>query len=77
MRYEYVLLFFFNLSVKKELWSLLNFLEPKKFTSLAQFEEKYGNLETGGAIEQLHEALKPHLLRRYKKNVEKVPQVVL
>jgi len=55
----------------KELWSLLNFLHPNKFLTFAEFESKYSNLENKEAVQQLHEEIAPHLLRRYKKHVEK------
>ncbi len=55
----------------KELWSLLNFLEPRKFFSLPQFEMQYAKLQNEDQIARLHAELKPHLLRRLKKDVEK------
>lgn len=56
----------------KELWSLLHFLSPKKFCSLQQFQGQYSELKEQEQINKLHEELKPHLLRRVKKDVEKV-----
>lgn len=55
----------------KELWSLLNFLEPHKFEDFAMFEHEHGSLQETEKIARIHRCLKPHLLRRYKKNVEK------
>lgn len=55
----------------KELWALLNFLEPRKFFSLPQFEMQYAKLQNEDQIARLHAELKPHLLRRLKKDVEK------
>lgn len=55
----------------KELWALLNFLEPRKFFSLPQFEVQYAKLQNEDQIARLHAELKPHLLRRLKKDVEK------
>jgi chromodomain-helicase-DNA-binding protein 1 len=55
----------------KELWALLNFLEPRKFPSLSQFETQYSDLHDVDKIGKLHAELKPHLLRRLKKDVEK------
>jgi chromodomain-helicase-DNA-binding protein 1 len=55
----------------KELWALMHFIEPEKFPSLAFFEQKYGQLSHEGQIGQLHSELKPHLLRRLKRDVEK------
>eukprot|EP01127_Copromyxa_protea_P013904 TRINITY_DN378_c0_g1_i1.p1 TRINITY_DN378_c0_g1~~TRINITY_DN378_c0_g1_i1.p1 ORF type:complete len:1789 (-),score=447.06 TRINITY_DN378_c0_g1_i1:34-4668(-) len=55
----------------KELWSLLHFLEPRKFWSQEQFEARYSDLSEEARINELHGILKPHLLRRLKKDVEK------
>jgi chromodomain-helicase-DNA-binding protein 7 len=30
----------------KELWTLLNYIEPEKFNSMEAFLEQYGNLES-------------------------------
>ena len=58
----------------RELWSLLSFLHPKKFSSMIEFENKYLNIDTAenqDKIQSLHAEIGPHLLRRYKKQVEK------
>lgn len=55
----------------KELWALLNFLEPRYFPSLEQFERDYSKLEGEGQLAALHQRLKPHVLRRFKSQVEK------
>src|SRR5262249_22972358 len=44
---------------------------PRKFASLADFEAQYKELKEEEQIAQLHGELKPHLLRRVKKDVEK------
>ena len=70
-----------------ELWSLLNFLLPEIFSSSADFDEWFnlaGDGEDGQEltdaekeqrnkkiIEQLHRILRPFLLRRIKKEVER------
>lgn len=54
----------------KELWTLLNYIEPAKFNSLDSFLEEYGNLETYEQIQKLHTILKPHFLRRLKEEVD-------
>lgn len=66
-----------------ELWSLLNFLLPEVFTSSTDFDEWFnlgGNEELSEqekedrnkqVIEQLHRILRPFLLRRLKREVEK------
>ncbi|KAH3744089.1 protein CHROMATIN REMODELING 5 [Pelomyxa schiedti] len=58
-----------------ELWSLLNFLMPNKFFNLEAFEKQYSILEHQDQISHLHQELKPYLLRRLKRDVEKsLPQ---
>jgi len=58
-----------------ELWSILNFLDRKKFSDLDAFLDDFGALSSGnGTVEQvnkLNKLLKPHLLRREKADVEK------
>ncbi|EGG17186.1 chromo domain-containing protein [Cavenderia fasciculata] len=55
----------------KELWNLLNFLMPNKFHSLKDFQDQWSDLKEKDQIAELHNELKPHLLRRIKKEVEK------
>ena len=54
----------------KELWTLLNYIEPEKFNSLELFLEEFGNLESYDQITKLHSILKPHFLRRLKEEVD-------
>ncbi|KAJ3154445.1 hypothetical protein HDU89_008515 [Geranomyces variabilis] len=66
-----------------ELWSLLNFVEPRLFADRLAFEQSFdvaidssdANAETNqqhqlDLVAQLHEILKPFLLRRLKSEVE-------
>lgn len=54
----------------KELWALLHFIMPSKFTTWEEFERVHGNaMEKGYA--KLHKELEPYILRRVKKDVEK------
>lgn len=55
----------------QELWCLLNWIEPGKFGTAAQFEKRYGNLETAEQVQELQKGLGDHLLRRVKEDVEK------
>eukprot|EP01119_Soliformovum_irregulare_P006887 TRINITY_DN1929_c1_g1_i2.p1 TRINITY_DN1929_c1_g1~~TRINITY_DN1929_c1_g1_i2.p1 ORF type:complete len:1376 (+),score=395.63 TRINITY_DN1929_c1_g1_i2:257-4129(+) len=55
----------------KELWSLLHFLDPKKFAYLEDFTDQYTEIREQEQIKALHEQLQPYLLRRVKKDVEK------
>ncbi|XP_024375943.1 protein CHROMATIN REMODELING 5 isoform X2 [Physcomitrium patens] len=57
----------------EELWALLHFLDSDKFKSKEQFTEHYKNLSSFDEKElaNLHAELRPHLLRRVIKDVEK------
>eukprot|EP00466_Bigelowiella_natans_P005565 jgi/Bigna1/77139/fgenesh1_pg.46_\ len=58
----------------KELWALLNFLHPKKFGTVEDFEETYQGMhdeKDGKTIQKLHTMLEPYLIRRIKKDVLK------
>ncbi|XP_077218818.1 protein CHROMATIN REMODELING 5-like isoform X2 [Tasmannia lanceolata] len=57
----------------EELWALLHFLDPEKFKNKDDFVEKYKNLSSFNEIElgNLHKELRPHILRRVIKDVEK------
>ena len=55
----------------KELWGLLSFLMPEKFHSWEDFESKYASISQESQVNDLHSQLRPHILRRVKKDVEK------
>ncbi|KAF8395647.1 hypothetical protein HHK36_019597 [Tetracentron sinense] len=57
----------------EELWALLHFLDPEKFRNKDDFVENYKNLSSFNEIElaNLHKELRPHILRRVIKDVEK------
>ncbi|KAL9143209.1 hypothetical protein ABFS82_14G221200 [Erythranthe guttata] len=57
----------------EELWALLHFLDPDKFRSKDVFVQKYKNLSSFNETElsNLHMELRPHILRRVIKDVEK------
>ncbi|KAJ6424815.1 hypothetical protein OIU84_025561 [Salix udensis] len=57
----------------EELWALLHFLDPDKFRSKDDFVHNYKNLSSFNEIElaNLHMELRPHILRRVIKDVEK------
>ncbi len=54
-----------------ELWTLLNFVSPKEFGDLDKFIEKYGDMKSKESIDELHELIRPYILRRLKEDVEK------
>ncbi|KAJ0978034.1 hypothetical protein J5N97_013508 [Dioscorea zingiberensis] len=57
----------------EELWALLHFLDHEKFINKDDFVERYKNLSSFNEIElaNLHKELRPHILRRVIKDVEK------
>ncbi|KAL6518731.1 Protein CHROMATIN REMODELING 5 [Orobanche hederae] len=57
----------------EELWALLHFLDPDKFRNKDNFVQRYKNLSSFNEIEltNLHMELRPHILRRVIKDVEK------
>ncbi|XP_031401570.1 protein CHROMATIN REMODELING 5 isoform X2 [Punica granatum] len=57
----------------EELWALLHFLDPDKFRSKEDFVQNYKNLSSFNENElaNLHMELRPHILRRVIKDVEK------
>ncbi|XP_062082264.1 protein CHROMATIN REMODELING 5 isoform X3 [Humulus lupulus] len=57
----------------EELWALLHFLDPDKFRSKDDFVQNYKNLSSFNENElaNLHTELRPHILRRVIKDVEK------
>lgn len=59
----------------KELWALLHFLMPESFPDCASFEALYEDLKHHDCIKRLHDELRPYILRRLKRDVEKsLPQ---
>lgn len=60
-----------------ELWCLLRFLMPEKFSDYDDFLQRYsvdlgreGEDESNSRLEELHALIKPHILRRLKRDVE-------
>ncbi|CAI5468403.1 unnamed protein product [Closterium sp. Yama58-4] len=58
----------------EELWALLHFLDDRKFGDKEEFSAKYKHLlenQSEKEITSLHQELRPHMLRRVIKDVEK------
>lgn len=53
-----------------EFWSLLNFVDPKKFNSLSKFLENHGSMQTEDQIKRLTTEIGPYILRRLKSEVQ-------
>ncbi|WWC62726.1 uncharacterized protein I303_105323 [Kwoniella dejecticola CBS 10117] len=56
----------------RELFNLLNFLDPSTFKELEDLEKRFENLNET-LITELHEMIKPYILRRIKADVLKLP----
>lgn len=50
----------------QELWSLLNYIHPDKFSSSDMFKREFGDLSNNEQVERLNKVLKPYMLRRMK-----------
>ena len=55
----------------EELFYLLNFLTPSKFTDLTVFQSSFEDIAKEEQVRKLHELLGPHMLRRLKADVLK------
>lgn len=55
----------------QELWSLLNFCEPRQFDNVTAFLKTHGDLKTKEDLERLQKEISPYMLRRVKEDVEK------
>jgi len=52
-----------------ELYTLLNFIDPKRFHSENQFQAAFGDLQESRQVAELQEAIRPYVLRRMKESV--------
>jgi len=55
----------------EELWALLFFLHPERFSDCDAFLEQFGDLADPTALQEFHGVLRPHMLRRVKTEVMK------
>jgi superfamily II DNA or RNA helicase len=55
----------------EELFALLSFAAPSQFIDIGEFMEKYGDMKSKERIDELHEEIRPYILRRLKEDVEK------
>lgn len=55
----------------EELFHLLNFLCPDKFSELASFQNEFADINKEDQVKKLHDMLGPHMLRRLKADVLK------
>ena len=55
----------------QEMWTLLNIVDPNGFDDLDGFLERYGDIKSKDRVDELHETIRPYILRRLKEDVEK------
>jgi SNF2 family DNA or RNA helicase len=55
----------------QEFWTLLNFIDPDSFNDLNAFMERYGDMKSKERVDELHEEIRPYILRRLKEDVER------
>lgn len=60
----------------RELFNLMNFLDPANWNDLAALEREYADLDED-LVKQLHGKLRPYFLRRIKSEVLDLPPKVL
>ena len=54
-----------------EFWTLLNFCDEESYGDLDDFLAKYGDMKDKETVDQLHDEIRPYILRRLKEDVEK------
>eukprot|EP00501_MAST-03F_sp_TOSAG23-6_P001476 GSMAST32.ASY1.ANO1.1534.1 assembled CDS len=54
-----------------ELWTLLDFVAPRRFGTAEEFEYQYGELTSSEQVQSLQKRMAPYVLRRVKEDVEK------
>lgn len=57
----------------QEFWSLLNFLDPVKFSNMEEFVKEFGEMSDQAQVKKLRKIIDPLMLRRLKNEVEKIP----
>eukprot|EP00536_Pseudo-nitzschia_multiseries_P008966 jgi/Psemu1/199531/e_gw1.239.51.1 len=55
----------------KEFWTLLNFIDPNNYDNIDEFMDEYGDMKSKEKIDELHDQIRPYILRRLKEDVEK------
>ena len=55
----------------QEFWTLLNFIDPNSFNDLNKFMDRYGGMKCKERVDELHEEIRPYILRRLKEDVER------
>lgn len=50
---------------------MLNFIDPDEFEDMEDFMDQFGDIKSKDRIDELHETIRPYILRRLKEDVEK------
>ena len=56
----------------QEMWTLLNIVDPDSFDDVDEFLDRYGDIKSKDRVDELHETIRPYILRRLKEDVEKM-----
>lgn len=48
----------------------MNFVSPATFNCIGNFMHQYGSAKSKEVVDSLHRAIRPHILRRLKEDVE-------
>jgi SNF2 family DNA or RNA helicase len=55
----------------QEFWTILNFIDNERFGDKNAFLDKYGDMKSKELVDELHNEIRPYILRRLKEDVEK------
>ena len=55
----------------QELWTILHFTDPSQFNNQEEFLDKFDSMRSKEVLDDLHEKMRPYILRRLKEDVEK------
>lgn len=54
----------------EEFWSILCLIDEDKFGNAEEFMERYGDMKSKERVDELHDEIRPYILRRLKEDVE-------
>lgn len=54
-----------------ELWALMNVIDPEEFNDCDTFMKRFDKMQSKDRVDELHELIRPYILRRLKEDVER------
>ena len=54
-----------------EMWTLLNVIDSNNFDDVEDYIKRYGGMKSKERVNELHDIIRPYILRRLKQDVEK------